>query len=129
MLCPDMQPEIFNVCASEGVSSVWEEPVEYQVDTPFSALKQDQRVVLSSLNGLTPPPTPRRGLPYPQYMGQITPTRRLNWMQIPQSRDLDITPVTTPLKVCGCLSREQHWTCKLYPCMHIQTVLHCESFH
>ena len=96
-----MQPEIFNVCASEGVSSVWEEPVEYRVDTPFSATKQEQQAVPFNLNGLTPPPAPRRGLPYLQYLGQITPTRRQNQLQTPQScTDLDITPMATPVKVC-----------------------------
>ena len=97
-----MQPEIFNVCASEGVSSVWEEPVEYRVDTPFSVTRRDQQALPFNLNGLTPPPTPRRGLPYLQYMGQITPTRRQHQMQTPQSTDLDITPVATPLKVHMC---------------------------
>ena len=97
-----MQPEIFNVCASEGVSSVWEEPVEYRVDTPFSAAKREQQALPVNLNGLTPPPAPRRGLAYLQYMGQITPTRRQIHMHTPQScTDLDITPVATPLKVSG----------------------------
>ena len=97
-----MQPEIFNVCASEGVSSVWEEPVEYRVDTPFSAAKREQQALPFNLNGLTPPPAPRRGLAYLQYMGQITPTRRQNHMHTPQScTDLDITPVATPLRVSG----------------------------
>ena len=97
-----MQPEIFNVCASEGVSSVWEEPVEYRVDTPFSAAKREQQALAFNLNGLTPPPAPRRGLAYLQYMGQITPTRRQIHMHTPQScTDLYITPVATPLKVSG----------------------------
>ena len=103
-----MQPEIFNVCASEGVSSVWEEPVEYRVDTPFSAAKRDQQALPFNLNGLTPPPAPRRGLPYLQYLGQITPTRRQSQMQTPQSStDLDVTPVATPLKV------------RTYVCMYV----------
>ena len=97
-----LQPEIFNVCASEGVSSVWEEPVEYRVDTPFSAAKREQQALPFNLNGLTPPPAPRRGLSYLQYMGQITPTQHQIHMHTPQScTDLDITPVATPLKVSG----------------------------
>ena len=107
-----MQPEIFNVCASEGVSSVWEEPVEYRVDTPFSAAKREQQALAFNFNGLTPPPAPRRGLAYLQYMGQITPTRCQIHMRTPQScTDLDITPVATPLKV-------RKW----YVLMHVQCV-------
>ena len=81
---------------------MWEESQqEVRLETPFSSREARSNPQFQILQ-TTPPPSPRRSVPLPQFMGQISPCKQSTVVRNQRKllTDLDITPAVTPIKVC-----------------------------
>jgi centrosomal protein CEP44 len=124
-----VEPEIFSVHGSSSGFTVWEENQhDVRVETPFSS-RQPSSIPEYQISHVTPPPSPRRSVPLPQYMGQISPCRQsaIGCIRSSLLADLDITPAVTPLKTSVRVEREQVLTSSTSSSSSLQTCTSDES--